>query len=234
MVIFSGLGSPSDSDISSIENFKIGLDPVQRQLRQLASAGNNSIETKLGLNESSRIVLNIIKIAQRAKKYRKECTYLADQAYQLVNAVDGGVKGRAIDVNNILRDHIGRLNEDLGKISQIIKGFASWWILFRNWSGPRGLQQCHDILNHGMDMYLLLLRCSLAQPTVENSKYTKRASMQHELKDRSNPMARPLSSNIRRNTYPSPNSKPLPSSSTVPGLWSQPPYQTRGPGAVAF
>ena len=98
--------------------------------------------------------------------------------------MDGGIKGRAIDVNFILRDHIRRLNEyvspfwpfrssntsllrsprDLLRIRKLLKCFAAWWNLARLWNASQRLQKCYDILAHAMQMFLLLLRCSLVQP----------------------------------------------------------------------
>ncbi|PPR06555.1 hypothetical protein CVT26_000733 [Gymnopilus dilepis] len=103
--------SPSNFDAFSPTPTQESMDLARQQLKQLVAAGSNKVETKLGLNSAAQIVLDIIKFAQRAKSHRKDCTYIADQAYQLVNAVDGGVKGRAIDVNDILREHILHLNE---------------------------------------------------------------------------------------------------------------------------
>ena len=40
-----------------------------------------------------------------------ECVDVAAQAYHLVNAIDAGVKGHALDINNILQDYIKRLNQ---------------------------------------------------------------------------------------------------------------------------
>ncbi|PPQ83838.1 hypothetical protein CVT25_000897 [Psilocybe cyanescens] len=232
--LFRGLDSPSGSDISSTSSDEPSLDPIQVELLQLANAGRRSIETKLGINNSSRIILDIFKMAQRAKKHRIECMNVANEAYLLLNAVVGGVKGRAIDVNVILRDHIARLNEDLGEIRQIIKGFASWWILLRTLSAPRGLEKCHNILNHGMDMYLLLLRCSLAQPNA--AKHAKKARrfttvVQKPIRSPFITTSPPLPKTIRRSTYPAPRPA-VPPMAAPP--WSYSPYRIRRPvGAAA-
>ncbi|KJA20897.1 hypothetical protein HYPSUDRAFT_203477 [Hypholoma sublateritium FD-334 SS-4] len=163
---FSGLDSPAPGyeSPSSSSNTQLALHHVSTVLLSLANSAETSIETNLGLSESALIALDIIEIAQHAKSYRKLCADIADQTYQLLNAVDGGIKGRAIDVNFILRDHIRRLNEDLLHIRKLLKCFSVWWNLARLWKAPQRLQKCYDILAHAMQMYLLLLRCSLDQP----------------------------------------------------------------------
>ncbi|KAH9487389.1 hypothetical protein JR316_0001464 [Psilocybe cubensis] len=231
---FSGLDSPSESDASSIVRHEQSLHPIQVELLQLANAGKRSIVTKLGINNSSRIVLDIVNMAQNAKSHRNECSVVASEAYLLLSVVIGGVKGRAIDVNSILRDHIARLNEDLGEILQIIKGFASWWILLRTLKAPRGLDKCHNILHHSLDMYMLLLRCSLAQSTnsAKHSQKARRSVTLGPKATRSPPAttSQPLPKTARRSTYPVPRSV-APSTSRSP--WSQPPNRVRRPVGAA-
>lgn len=129
---FSGLDSPASGyeSPSSSFNTQLALHHVSTVLLSLANSAETSVETNLGLSESALIALDIIQIAQvhnilintcnqpilticpqHAKSYRNLCADIADQTYQLLNAVDGGIKGRAIDVNFILKDHIRRLNE---------------------------------------------------------------------------------------------------------------------------
>ncbi|KAF8880905.1 hypothetical protein CPB84DRAFT_1851718 [Gymnopilus junonius] len=172
--------SPSYFEALVMTPTKSSLDLARKELIQLANTSDRKIESMLGLNSSGRIVLDIIKFAQRAKSHRKECSYIADQAFQLVNAVDGGVKGRAIDVNDILRDHIAHLNEDLAEIRKVMKRFSSWMIVLRSWSAPRKLQRCHDILQHAMQTYLLLLRCSISQPVSQAPHYRTHAASQQK------------------------------------------------------
>ncbi|KAF8959808.1 hypothetical protein BDZ97DRAFT_1835994 [Flammula alnicola] len=225
MGIFSDLDSPTGSDVSSTSSKGTGMQHVQAELLQLANPGENAIEIKLGLNESAQIVLDVIKMAQRAKSRKKECTHIANEAYQLFNAVDGGIKGRAIDVNGILKDHIARLNEDLLEIRKIIKEFASWWIFSRIWSAPRGLQKCHDILNHGMEMYLLLLRCSLAQPPANRRHSRSRRRLTSMDYVPLQPLKGP------RGTA---RDRPARDRTARPRSASQSPYQARMSGAIAF
>jgi hypothetical protein len=47
---------------------------------------------------------------EHARKHRKTCIFIAEQAYQLVNAIDAGVKGGALDTDDVLQEHIARLN----------------------------------------------------------------------------------------------------------------------------
>ena len=95
----------------------------------LASARPKTVESKLGLSDSARIVLDIVRTAQvrlpsrdaeacrsninaqRTKSRTLECVDVAEQAYHLVNAIDAGVKGNALDINNVLQDYIKRLNQ---------------------------------------------------------------------------------------------------------------------------
>ncbi|KAF8190077.1 hypothetical protein BJ912DRAFT_965689, partial [Pholiota molesta] len=162
MPMFSGL----DSSVVSVNSSKdLSLNLIEIELLQLANAADNTLEAKLGLSSSARITLDVIMMAQHAKSHRKACTDIADQTYQLFNALDGGVKGRAIDINGILRDHITRLNDDLLQIRKTISRFASWWNISRIWKARQKIQKCYEILGHSMQMYLLLLRFSLAQPT---------------------------------------------------------------------
>ncbi|KAF8798218.1 hypothetical protein BYT27DRAFT_7123256 [Phlegmacium glaucopus] len=130
---------------------------------QLARVKRQSIKAKLGLKHSAQILLEIIGAAESSKFYRAACVYVANQAFHLLNAVDGGVQGQAIDVNNILRDYIIRLNQDFLSIHKILMGFTSWWSFSRFWSASGEIKRCHDLVGYGMSMYLLLLRCSLAR-----------------------------------------------------------------------
>ncbi|KDR70068.1 hypothetical protein GALMADRAFT_145100 [Galerina marginata CBS 339.88] len=172
------------------------MDFARPELTYLENAGKDRIETSLGLSESGRITLEIIRLSQRAKRHRKDCTYIADQAYQLVNAVDGGVKGRVIDVNNILQDHITHLNKDLEQIRKTVKKFASWWILFRSRDTPQRLEKCHDILYHSMNMYLQLLRFSLNQPAAKSPRHRRHVTSNYQPVE---PRRQ-----TRRNTHPLP------------------------------
>ncbi|KIM47355.1 hypothetical protein M413DRAFT_440786 [Hebeloma cylindrosporum] len=167
MPFFRTLDSPSSSNGSIAET---SADPIPPELFQWANAGQHDIETKIGLDNTGRIVLDIIKNAQRAKRHREECTQIADQVYHLVNAIDGGVKGRAIDVNPVLHDHIKRLNQDLECVRQKMKGFTTWWIFSRTWRESSELQTCQEILDRGMQMYVLLLRGSIMQPPGRNRR----------------------------------------------------------------
>jgi hypothetical protein len=130
---------------------------------QLASVKRRSIPSKLGLKHSAQILLDIIKAAQNSKFYRAACIHVANQAFHLLNAVDGGVQGGAIDVNNVLRDYINRLNQDFISIWKILTNYTSWWSFSYFWAASREIQKCHDLVDYGMAMYLLLLRCSIAR-----------------------------------------------------------------------
>jgi len=153
-------------------------DPIPPEVFQWANAGQNDIETKIGLNNSGRIVLDIIKNARRARRHRAACTHIADQVYHLVNALDGGVKGRAIDVNPVLHDHITRLNQDLECVRQKIKSFSTWRIFARIWRESAELQACQEILDQRMDMYILLLRNSIMQAPGEKRRLSISSSWQ--------------------------------------------------------
>ncbi|KAF8798232.1 hypothetical protein BYT27DRAFT_7218508 [Phlegmacium glaucopus] len=72
---------------------------------QLAKGKRQSVKATLGLKHSAQILLEIIRAAE---------------AFHLLNTVDGGVQGQAIDVNNILRDYITRLNQDFIKHSWVL------------------------------------------------------------------------------------------------------------------
>ncbi|KAF9475351.1 hypothetical protein BDN70DRAFT_255042 [Pholiota conissans] len=164
MQIFSGLDSSVCSETALTLSKPDPLNRIESELLQLVNAADDTLEAKLGLSSSARITLEVMLMAQQAKSHRKVCINIADQTYQLFNALDGGVKGRAIDINGILRDHIVRLNEDLVQIRKIIKYFTSWWSISRIWKARRRLQKCYDILSNAMQMYLLLLKYSLSRP----------------------------------------------------------------------
>ncbi|KAF8168543.1 hypothetical protein B0H34DRAFT_63920 [Crassisporium funariophilum] len=222
MAIFRGLDTPLESEASSVqEGGESSLQHALIALTQMANPDKRGIEAKLGLQESARIILDIIMLAQRAKIHRADCLFVADQAYHLLNTVDASIQGRAIDVNNILRDHIKRLNRDLAVIRSIMKSFASWWILTRFWTGSRQLDKCHDILKHGMDLYLLLLRCSLSQADRRNSmrrRHTiaqnlgRRPSLDYSIRDfrdQTQPSAK-ASTKVRSAWRPSSRKRPQP------------------------
>jgi hypothetical protein len=54
---------------------------------------------------------------------------------------------------------------DFISIRKILTNFTSWWSFSCFWAGaaPREIQKCHDLVDYGMAMYLLLLRCSIAR-----------------------------------------------------------------------
>lgn len=56
------------------------------------------------------------------------------------------------------------LYSDLNQIRQTIRRLGSWWFFSRIWGAEKELARCRDILQQGMDKYVLLLRCSLSQP----------------------------------------------------------------------
>ncbi|CAA7266437.1 unnamed protein product [Cyclocybe aegerita] len=170
MPFFRGLDSAPASETSSVASLEAPLYTARLALTRLASTSKHkSITAKLDLVQSGRIALDIVEVARRANIRRKDCISIAEEAYQLVNAVDGGVKGRAIDVNNVLKDFVARLNRDLDEVRVILKRFSSCWAFFRFRSASRDLGRCHDILSNGMEMYLLLLKCSIAQPERRDS-----------------------------------------------------------------
>lgn len=124
--------SPLDLKASRVSDDNVSnLHYAEVACFQLARTNKQSIQAKLGLKVSAQTLLKIIRTAQvswqwlfiyytvinvdmwaqSSKFYRASCNYVADQAFHLLNAVDGGIQGRAIDVNNILRDYITRLNQ---------------------------------------------------------------------------------------------------------------------------
>ena len=52
---------------------------------------------------------------------------------------------------------------DFLSIQKILIGFTSWWSFSCFWVASREIQRCHDLVEYGMAMYLLLLRCSIAR-----------------------------------------------------------------------
>ena len=63
MPFFKRSNSHSSSDISGGAT-QTSADPIPPELFQWANAGQHDIETKIGLNNTGRIVLDIIKNAQ--------------------------------------------------------------------------------------------------------------------------------------------------------------------------
>jgi hypothetical protein len=193
------------------------LQHAQLALSQIISDNESDevAKTKLGLSDSGRIALDIIRAAQvcwasfryyttvptlkrihlhdqRARSHREACTFIAEQAYQLVNAMDAGVKGGAIDVTDFVRDHVVRLNayvdpnsprppnlsywpplrifcRDLDEINNALKHLGSWWTFPRIWRSQNNLVRCHDILEQEMKLYILLIKCCLAQSERQDS-----------------------------------------------------------------
>ncbi|KAF9042314.1 hypothetical protein BJ165DRAFT_1486783 [Panaeolus papilionaceus] len=133
-----GEGEGSRSDYVEGERRKRGKEIEKGMERDKAVA-------RVGLNKSARLVLDIIGIAQRAGKYRAQCREIADSAFQLVNAIDAGVQHKVVDISNVLKDHVERLNRDLEVIVNTLKPYASqsWWTRIRSNSNPRAHLEPH-------------------------------------------------------------------------------------------
>lgn len=52
---------------------------------------------------------------------------------------------------------------DFLSIRKTLTCFTSWWSLSCFWAASRKIQRCHDLVEYGMAMYLLLVRCSIAR-----------------------------------------------------------------------
>jgi hypothetical protein len=52
---------------------------------------------------------------------------------------------------------------DFISIWKILTNFTSWWSFSYFWAASREIRKCHDLVDYGMAMYLLLLRCSIAR-----------------------------------------------------------------------
>ena len=55
------------------------------------------------------------------------------------------------------------ISRDFISIRKILTDFTSWWSFSSLWAASREIQKCHDLVEYGMAMYLLLLRCSIAR-----------------------------------------------------------------------
>ncbi|KAJ3515567.1 hypothetical protein NLJ89_g1674 [Agrocybe chaxingu] len=230
MPFFRGLDSAPASETSSVASLEAPLYTARLALTRLASTSKHkAVTAKLGLVQSGRIALDIVEVTRRANIRRKDCISIAEEAYQLVNAVDGGVKGRAIDVNNVLRDYVARLNRDLDEVRNILRRFTSYWAFFRFRSASRDLGRCHDILSNAMEVYLLLLKCSLAQHERRDCLRQKYESMvgQRSPIDHHHHSHQHPRSKAAVVPPPKPPGKPFKTA-------SRPPRQARSSGSVAF
>ncbi|KAF5313216.1 hypothetical protein D9619_003727 [Psilocybe cf. subviscida] len=114
MPIFKGLDRTHSAEVSAIRAARRAKpSQIYGDLVYLAGLGEDHLESRIGLRESAQLVLQIFKTAQSAKTHQSQCVDIAAQSYYLLNAVDGGVNGRAIDIDNILHSHVLQLNESV-------------------------------------------------------------------------------------------------------------------------